>query len=176
MTSTKFSPEDLAAIEEIKQLKAKYCYHVDHKEWEKWAAIFTPDARVDESAYPIARDVITGERVPVPNYSLEFLDQLSAGFDWPLVGRDAIRAFGEAAGSDERTRTIHHVYQCEVILTSSTTAQADWPMEDYVWWPEGSPVRHSHGLGYYRETYEKLEDDRWYIASIDLTRSFIEYR
>ena len=28
--------EALAAIEEIKQLKARYCYCVDHEEWDQW--------------------------------------------------------------------------------------------------------------------------------------------
>jgi NADH:ubiquinone oxidoreductase subunit D len=49
-------------------------------------------------------------------------------------------------------------------------------MEVYAWWPEGSTVRYQHGFGYYHETYERLDDQRWYIKNIDYTRSWIEWR
>jgi len=169
----KFSADDVAAIEEIKQLKAQYCYCVDQKDWPRWASLFTPDARVDERKFAVATDPITGERMPVAAFSFEFLDQLAA-FDWPLVGREAIQSFGETIAVNNRT--VHHIFVPEIELTSSTTAKAIWPMEDYAWWPEGSPVRYQHGMGYYHETYEKLDDQRWYIKAIDFTRSWIDWR
>lgn len=165
--------EQMAAIEEIKQLKAQYCYCVDHKDWARWASLFTPDARVDESASGIATHPVTGERLPVANFSHEFLDSMFSGFEWPLVGRQAIQSFGETIAGNNLT--VHHVFIPEIELTSDTTAKAIWPMEDYAWWTEGSPVRYMHGLGYYRETYERLEDERWYIKTIDFTRSWIDW-
>jgi hypothetical protein len=176
---TQFTPgrpttEHLAAIEEIKQLKAQYCYCVDHKDWERWASLFTPDARVDESAFSIARHPVTNERLPVAGFSFEFLEAMSTCFEWPLVGREALKSFGETIAVDNLT--VHHIFVPEIELTSETTAKAVWPMEDYAWWPEGSPVRYQHGLGYYRETYERLEDERWYIKTIDFSRSWIEWR
>ena len=72
--------------------------------------------------------------------------------------------------------TSHHIFVPELELTSETTAKAIWPMEDYAWWPEGSPVRYMHEYGHYRETYECLEDERWYISTIDFTRIYIEWR
>ncbi|SEO57249.1 nuclear transport factor 2 family protein [Trujillonella endophytica] len=172
-THGKFSADDLAAIEEIKQLKAAYAYCVDNKDWKRWASLFTTDARVDESESGVARDPFTGERVPVPGFSLEYLDQLFA-FDWPLVGREAIQSFGETIAVNNRT--VHHLFVPEIERTSSTSAKAIWPMEDYAWWPEGSPVRFMHGMGYYHETYERLDDQRWYIKTIDFARSWIEWR
>ncbi|MFF2059917.1 nuclear transport factor 2 family protein [Rhodococcus qingshengii] len=165
--------EVLAAIEEIKQLKAQYAYCVDHKDWPRWASLFTPDARVDESQFAVATDVTTGERVPVEHFSFEFLDRMSA-FEWPLVGRDALQSFGATLAADNRT--IHHIFTGDIELTSDTTAKAIWPMEDYAWWPEGSPVRYMHGMGYYHETYERLDDQKWYFKTIDFARSWIEWR
>lgn len=37
----------LAAIEDIKQLKARYCRFVDQKQWQRLAALFAPGTRFD---------------------------------------------------------------------------------------------------------------------------------
>ena len=174
LASRKLTAEDLASIEEIKQLKAQYCYCVDHKDWVRFASLFTPDARVDESGFPVGRHPVSNERIPVPGFSFEFLEGLASGFDWPLVGREALQSFGETLAADNITA--HHIFVPELELTSDRTAKAIWPMEDYTWWPEGSPVRYMHGFGHYRETYERLEDGRWYISTIDFTRMYIEWR
>ena len=173
-THGKFAADDLAAIEEIKQLKAAYAYCVDNKQWQRWASLFTTDARVDESKFAVATDPFTNERVPVPGFSFEFLDRLGAGFDWPLVGREAIQSSGETLAMDNRTT--HDLFTPEIERTSDTTATAIWPMEDYCWWPEGSLVRYQHGFGYYYETYQRLDDQRWYIKTIDFARTWVEYR
>jgi SnoaL-like domain len=172
-THGKFSADDLAAIEEIKQLKAAYAYCVDNKQWKRWASLFTTDARVDESKFAVATDPITNERVPVPGFSFEFFDTTFA-FDWPLIGRDAIENFGATIAV--HNRTTHHLFVPEIERTSDDTAKAIWPMEDYGWWPEGGPVQYMHGFGYYLETYQRMEDQRWYINTIDFTRTWIEWR
>jgi hypothetical protein len=41
------SPEDLIAIEQIRQLKARYCRLFDTKQWDRLREIFTPDARLE---------------------------------------------------------------------------------------------------------------------------------
>jgi len=38
---------ELADIEAIKQLKARYIRLVDGKKWDEWRALFTPDCRVE---------------------------------------------------------------------------------------------------------------------------------
>ena len=169
----RIKPEHMAAIEEIKQLKARYCYCVDHKDWDGLGSLFTLDARIDESAFAIARHPVTNERLPVAAFSFEYLEAMSASYEWPLIGPEAMRAFGRSFGDN---MTVHHLFVPEIELTSETTAKAVWPMEDYAWWPEGSPVRYQHGMGYYRETYECLEDERWYIKTIDFSRSWIDWR
>jgi hypothetical protein len=34
----------LVELEALKRLKASYFYHIDHKNWDEWLALFTPDA------------------------------------------------------------------------------------------------------------------------------------
>jgi hypothetical protein len=174
LAKKQLSAEDLAAIEEIKQLKAQYCYCVDHKDSDRFASLFTPDARVDLSASLVGRHPVTKERIPVPGFSFEFLEGMMAGIDWPLVGREAIQSLVETMPVD--AISAHHVFVPEVELTSETTAKAIWPLEDYIWWPEGSPVRYLHGFGHSHETYKRLDDDRWYIDTIDFTRIHTNWR
>src|SRR5687768_10808837 len=144
-------PEDLAAVEEIKNLKARYCYCVDHKDWEGWVSLFTIDARVNEGEFTIARNPATGERIPNDKFSFEFLESLTAFVEWPVVGREGLLKFGQTIAGNNISA--HHVFAPEMEVTSATTARAVWPMEDYVWWPEGSPMRYMHGFGHYHESY-----------------------
>ncbi|MBA4353208.1 MAG: hypothetical protein C0409_00810, partial [Novosphingobium sp.] len=39
--------DELATREAIKDLKARYCYHIDLKEWDLYAGLFTEDALMD---------------------------------------------------------------------------------------------------------------------------------
>jgi hypothetical protein len=172
LAKKQLTTDDLAAIEEIKQLKGQYCYFVDYKDSARLASLFTPDARVDERASLFGRHPITNERIPVPGFSFEFLEGMMAGMDWPLVGREAIKSLPTLPVD---AISAHHIFVPEIELTSETTAKAIWPMEDYIWWPEGSPVRYLHGFGHFHETYKRLEDGRWYIDTIDLTRIYTEW-
>ena len=164
----------LAAIEEIKQLKARYCYCVDHEEWDQWISLFAPDCRVDLGSWPVARHPVTNERIPVPGFSFEELEALADGAAWPAVGREALREVGSDTAANNVT--VHHLFVPQIEFESESTARAIWPMEDYAWWPEGSPQRRMHGFGYYRETYQRLEDARWYIATSQFNRTWIEWR
>jgi hypothetical protein len=71
--------------------------------------------------------------------------------------------------------TVHHGHMPEIELVSSLEATGVWAMEDHLWWPEGSPIRHLHGYGHYHETYRKM-DEGWRIASLRLTRLHRELR
>lgn len=42
---TAYSPDQLATFEAIRQLKARYSYLLDTKQWEAWAQLFTEDFR-----------------------------------------------------------------------------------------------------------------------------------
>jgi uncharacterized protein (TIGR02246 family) len=136
----------LVAIEEIKQLKARYFRAMDTKDWGAFAAVFAPDALMDMSGE--MRDSVTeGEGI--------------------TRGNTAIAEFVQ--GAVQPVETVHHGHMAEIEILSPTTARGIWSMEDMLRWPVGSPIRSMHGYGHYHETYEKL-DGRWCIKTIALTR------
>jgi SnoaL-like protein len=135
--------ERLLAIEEIKNLKARYFRCMDTKDWAGFQAVFAPDATVDftrEGGDP-TRSSATG----AANVTKLIKDLVAPAL------------------------TIHHGHMPEIELTSATTARGIWAMEDLIWWPEGSRRKTLHGFGHYHETYEKI-DGRWLIKTLRLTR------
>jgi len=138
--------ERLEAIEEIKQLKARYFRCMDMKDWDGFTTVFAADARMDVSG-ELSGDV-GGER-------------------GVTTGNREIAAF--VRGSIDDVTTVHHGHTPEIDVTSPTNATGIWAMEDHLWWPEGSPITTMHGYGHYHETYEKVKG-RWRITSTTLTR------
>ena len=126
----------LLEIESIKQLKARYCRHLDTKDWASWRSLFTDDFRSDTSK--------AGGKV--------------------IVGADPFVAFTRKSLGDRAT--VHQVHAPEIDVTSPTTAQAVWALEDVVRLAPGVNLR---GYGHYTETYTKV-DGRWLIAESTLTR------
>lgn len=43
---TNFQLQDIAVVEGVRQLKARYCRFVDTKQWERLKRLFTPEARL----------------------------------------------------------------------------------------------------------------------------------
>ena len=163
--------ERLAAIDAIKQCKFRYCEAVDCKKWDQFREVFTRDAIWDEGGFPVARHPVSGEWVKRGSaFDLDYLESLSAMVDWPVVGPDAIVA--AASGAVESLTTFHKVFNPSIEITSDTTARATWPMEDILHWPEGGPLSYMNGMGYYHETYERV-DGRWYIKTSKLSRIIV---
>ena len=138
--------ERLQAIEDIKQLKARYFRCMDTKDWDGFAAVFTPDATMDMSG--------------------EMRDSRTSGTGI-TTGATAIAEFVKGAVHD--VTTVHHGHMPEIDITSSTSTRGTWSMEDVLRWPDGAPISGLHGYGHYHETYEK-RDGAWLIASLTLTR------
>jgi len=135
----------LEAIEEIKQLKARYFRCLDTKDWDGFADVFASDARMDMSGE------VKG-------------DEPGAGI---TTGSREITEFVRAMVG--HVTTVHHGHTPEIDVTSPTTATGMWAMEDTLRWPDGGPLATMHGYGHYHDTYEK-RDGRWRIASTTLTR------
>lgn len=96
----------LADIEEIKQLKARYFYHLDHKDWDGWReSVFCRDASMH-----------------VPEAQLE------------LYGLDNILACLKTLLAD--VVTVHHGHMPLIQILSPTTASGIWAMEDLLIWPK----------------------------------------
>lgn len=135
--------ERLVAIEEIKNLKARYFRCMDTKDWTGFQAVFAPDATAD-----FTRE--GGDRSRSSATGAANVTKLIKDLVAPAL-------------------TIHHGHMPEIELTSATTARGVWAMEDLIWWPEGSRRKTLHGFGHYHETYEKI-DGRWFIKTLRLTR------
>jgi hypothetical protein len=131
----------LDAIESIRQLKARYFHCVDMKDWAGLAEVFAPDAEMDMSGEGSA---ITRGNADIAEY---------------------VRTCGI-----EPAQTVHHGHNPEITIASGTTASGVWPMEDKIWWPDGTfGISAMHGYGHYHETYERI-DGEWRIKTLRLTR------
>ena len=140
--------ERLAAIEEIKQLKARYFYAFDHKDWVMWRdQVWAPEGRLE---------------VPEIGKSFEPRE--------PMIEWVVSQTHGQSS--------VHHGHMPIIEITSDTTATGIWAMEDRLYRngenPEHGNVAYLHGFGHYHETYVKL-DVGWRIASTRLTRLRVEY-
>ncbi len=140
--------EELGIREAIKDLKARYCYHIDLKEWDLYAGLFTKDAIMD-----VDQSVSTRGRAPNPMQR--------------VTGRAAIRTFMPQLL--DHADTVHQVHAPIITITSPTTAEAIWAMEDVV----RMAGFHIEGRGHYHETYV-LTDGQWRIASLYLSRTWVE--
>lgn len=123
-------------IEAIKQLKARYFRTMDTKDWSAMRAVFADEVVVDTTD--------SGGNV--------------------VRGADEFMMFLREMLSE--VVTVHHGHMPEITLTSATTADGIWAMEDLLRWPDGTELR---GFGHYHETYEQI-DGEWRITSTRLTR------
>ena len=146
MTTMLTDIERLTAIEEIKQLKARYFRSMDTKDWAGLTAVFAPDAELDMQG--------------------EAADKSKAA-EGLVKGGETVGAFIRNAVHD--LVTVHHGHIPEIEMTSDTTARGIWAMEDVLRWPEGASVKTLHGYGHYHETYRKI-DGAWRIQSSRLSR------
>ena len=138
----------LLAIEEIKQVKAKYFYGLDHKDWELWR-----------------REVWAADgELHVPEFSAE-----------PFRGFDAVLAYVSGSVGDQVS--VHHGHMPIIEFTSDTTANVIWAMEDRLYRTKEFPLydgsTYLHGWGHYRETYVRLNAG-WRIRTSQLTRLRVE--
>jgi hypothetical protein len=143
----------LIAIEEIKQLKARYFRLMDTRDFDAMARVFCRDAIFDCSE---------GSRI------------LPVGGPWrgdigPVTrGRDAIMTW---IRESFRNRTsVHHGHCHEVTIDSETEAHGIIAMEDYIRGVDRE-AKLLHAAGHYHERY-RFEDSAWRIAETKLTRLF----
>jgi len=143
----------LAAIEDIKQLKARYFRGVDTKDAELLRGVFTADATCDYRG--AATDPQEGiNAVPLTSEEIQ-------------RGRDVI--VPKLMEAVAQLVTVHHGCMPEIEITSETTARGVWPMVDRLRMPSSAPVAAMVGWGHYHETYRR-EADGWKIETLRLTR------
>lgn len=147
--------ERLLAIEDIKQLKARYFRGLDTKDWELYAGVFADDARIDVRG---SADSSEGEaKSAIDGFNNEAM----------ITDGTAMAAF--VARITGGTVTAHHGHMPEIDILSPTSAKGIWAMEDRLWQPPGALARLMHGWGHYHETYEK-RGGRWFITGMRITK------
>lgn len=130
----------LDEIESIKQLKYRYFRALDCKQWEDIGLTLADDAT---TAYDSGR--------------------------YSFTGREAILTFLRGALGSTRVVSMHHGHHPEIELTSDTTAQGTWYLEDMVAFRDaGSILR---GAGFYRDEYRKVAGE-WKISHTGYERTF----
>ena len=141
--------ERQTAIEEIKRVKAKYYWGLDHKDWDLWRReVWAPDARLE---------------VPEVDEVHEPLEKV-------------IEAVSSQVGDQV---SVHHGQQPIITFTSDTEARVIWAMEDRLYRKPDEPLHdgstYLHGFGHYHETYVRTPVG-WRIKSSRLTRLRVESR
>jgi SnoaL-like domain len=145
----------LVAIEEIRQLKARYFRHMDQRDWHAMGQVFCRDAHFDCSegfAAVALGDTWQGENGPV------------------VDGREAIMAWIKKSFAS--STSVHHGHCHEIAIDGDTEAHGTVAMEDYI---RGADRRTPlvHAAGHYVERY-RFEDGAWRIAATKLTRLFVD--
>jgi hypothetical protein len=130
----------VAAVVEIKRVKSRYFQAIDTKNWDLLEEQLTDDVLVDT----------TGSGGLITKGSAVFVNFLRV-------------TLGLA-------KTVHHGHLPEIEVTSPTSANGVWAMQDLLIFPAGARVV---GFGHYHETYE-FENDRWRISSTKLTRVYLD--
>jgi hypothetical protein len=143
----------LLAIEEIKQLKARYFRLLDTRDYEAMAQVFCQDAVFDCTAGSRVTPIVGPVR----------------GVIGPIVhGRDAIMTWIQEVFAN--ATCVHHGHCHEVTITSETEAHGIIAMENYTFRLDRE-TKFLHGAGYYYERY-RFERDAWRIAETKLVRLF----
>lgn len=152
--------ERLVAIEEIKNLKARYFRAIDTKDWELLGSVFAADAVFDFREAGID-PVDTEDTGQGPK---------------PVEGGEAI--VSAVAKMLEHVQSVHHGHVPEITIDSVTTATGIWPMEDVIRRldEQGRPQKKGGftGYGHYHETYVRV-DGSWRIRTSTITRLRVNF-
>lgn len=138
----------LLAIEAIKQLKYAYLRHLDLKEWEQVAALFTPDV---VSTYSDGKHC--------------------------YHGREAVMNFLSGSLSHKRVVTKHQVHHPEIVFDDDLNgARGIWYLTDAVInTVSRDPAKHFciAGTAFYDERYTRTAEG-WKISAIGYKRVYEE--
>ncbi|MGH2821337.1 MAG: nuclear transport factor 2 family protein [Actinomycetota bacterium] len=118
-------PSELADIEEIKQLKARYFRLMDRKQWSEWREVLTEDCVLEYLGAPDIR----------------------------MEGRDAVVEFVSRAL--DGSVSVHQGHMPEIELIGPTTARGIWAMSDVVEWTGDRRANSLRGFGHYEDEYVK---------------------
>ncbi len=145
--------ERLAAIEAIRDLKARYWRGVDTGDGALVRSILAEDCELD------FRGCCTD-----PTSGVDFLPEMNV----VMRGRDSWQA-----QALEGYVTSHQGHQAEIDVTGPGSAAAIWAFTDRFFYPPGMKYRRFTGYGYYHETY-CMEGGKWLLKTTRITRLWVE--
>lgn len=147
--------ERLTAIEEIKQLKARYFRGVDQSDGDLVRSVLAEDCVLDYIG--CCTDPATGKDfIPAMNVVLRGRES------WVS---DGLSKFGIVS--------VHQGHNFEVEFNSDASARGIWSMTDRLYFPAGGDFALMTGYGHYIETYEKI-GDAWKLKTSRITRIRVE--
>ena len=147
--------ERLAAIEAIRQVKARYFRGVDDSDGDLVRSILAEDCVLDYRG--CCTDPKTGH---------DFLPAMNV----VMTGRAAWLSDGLSGAG---IVSVHQSHNGDITVDSDTTAHAIWSMTDRLYMPPGAPYALMTGFGYYHETYEKV-GGAWLIKTLHIKRIRVE--
>jgi hypothetical protein len=136
--------DKLWAIEEIKQLKARYFRFADTRQHDGFLDVFTDDIHwvlYDRNNVDVLKEI---------NGKQEYRKWLDAINEVRMAGR-----------------SVHHGHMPEIEITDENNARGIWAMMDYL---ENPGMSHYIGYGHYHEQYRRCDDGKWRIANVEVTR------
>lgn len=145
----------LAAIEDIRQIKAKYWRGVDMQDDALVRSILAEDCVLDYMG--CCTDPVTGtDHMPAMNMVMKGRES------WNTANLDG-----------PKTVTVHQGHQAEIDITSDDDAKAIWYFTDRFFLPPGGPFTRLLGFGRYHDTYVRA-DDGWKLKTTRIERYWVE--
>lgn len=149
--------EELAAIEEIKQLKSSYFRALDTKDWELIRHIFSSQPSADYRGAVDEGDQSGTVANAVNTEVLTSRDAIADGLRDALAGCKSSHLGGNP----------------EISISADGMAKGVWAMQDWLWFEQSTPRVRLRGHGHYHNSFIR-EDGVWKIHTLRLTRVNVE--
>lgn len=147
--------ERLAAIEAIRQIKARYWRGVDLGDGDLVRSVLAEDCELDY--HGCCADPKSGvDYLPAMNVTLRGRQRWQA---------DGMARFGIVS--------VHQGHQADIEITGPDTATGIWAFTDRMFFPPGAAFSRLTGYGFYHESYVKVAD-AWLIKTTRITRIRVE--
>ncbi len=147
--------ERLAAIEAIRQLKARYWRGVDLGDGDLVRAVLAEDCELDY--HGCCADPQSGvDYLPAMNVTLHGRDQWRS---------DGMARFGIVS--------VHQGHQSDIAITGPDSATGIWAFTDRMFFPAGGAFSRLTGYGFYHETYIRV-GGAWQIKTTRIARLRVE--
>ena len=147
--------EQLAAIEAIRQLKARYWRGVDLCDGDLVRSVLAEDCELDY--HGCCTDPQTGvDHLPAMNVTLRRRE------NWVS---DGMSRFGIVS--------VHQGHQADIAVIDPDRATGIWAFTDRMFFPEGGAFRQLTGYGFYHDTYVR-NGSAWLLMTTRITRLRVE--